>query len=595
MKHLRRLLPYGKKQLPLITVSLFCSLVGQVAFIYMPLVVGQIVDNVFRHGHRELLPHYALILFVLAVARGAINFVEISTGAKYGQEILRDLRQDLYSHLCRLSFSYFDRTRTGQLISRITSDLEPVSMFLTWGFRMIVKNIVLFVGVVVVCLQMHVTLTIVSLSALPLLTLTAMVIGSRIRPAYEAAREQLGALTSLLQENIQGIRLVKMYVKEQEQIARFMQESEALRSKNYIAQKLDSIYYPITGLWAGVAGLLVLWYGGLQVINGSLTLGQYITFESYVVFITMPMRMLGFMVSAMLRSDASMERVNAIIDSVPDVANPPHPRRLQGIEGHVTLESVSFGYLDDREVLQDVSLHVEGGNTVGILGPTGSGKSTLISLIPRFYDPRKGRVLVDGSDVRDLDLPFLRREIGVVFQDTFLFSGTLRDNLCYGRPDASEEEMMAAARGAAIHDFIMELPEGYETLVGERGVRLSGGQQQRVAIARAILLNPSILILDDCTSSLDTYTEYLIQESLRDLMAGRTTLIIAQRASSVMGADRIIVLDRGRVVESGPPSELARHPTSLFARLLDSQQVSAQGSPFRPPRHPYSAQDVVVP
>ncbi|PIY39312.1 MAG: hypothetical protein COZ05_19400, partial [Armatimonadetes bacterium CG_4_10_14_3_um_filter_59_10] len=275
MKHLRRLAPYARKRKYLIMAAIASSLISQGAFLIMPKLLGDIVDQVFQGGQRDRLAFYGLLILFLSVVRGAFNFLEIIAGARCGQAVLLDLRQDLYAHLCRLSFTYFDKTRTGQLISRITSDLEPVSMFLTWGFRMIFKNILLFVGVVVICLRMHVTLTLVSMSALPLLTLTAMVIGGKIRPAYESAREQLGVLTSLLQENIQGIRLIKMYVKEKAEIARFEQESETLREKTYKAQRLDAIYYPITGLWAGLASLLVLWYGGLQVINGSLTLGEY--------------------------------------------------------------------------------------------------------------------------------------------------------------------------------------------------------------------------------------------------------------------------------------------------------------------------------
>ncbi|MBI3923157.1 MAG: ABC transporter ATP-binding protein [Armatimonadetes bacterium] len=580
MRHLRRLAPYAKKNSRLIAISLFCSLLAQGAFLAMPKILGDIVDQVFRGGHRERLPYFALLILLLSLFRGLINFVEIALGARFGQRILQSVRQDLYAHLCRLSFSYFDRTRTGQLISRITSDMEPVSMFLTWGFRMVFKNTALFFGVVIVCLRMHVMLTIVSLSALPLLTLTAMVIGGRLRPAYEAAREQLGVLTSALQENLQGIRLVKMYVREQEEIARFHRESELLREKNYLAQRLDSIYYPITGFWAGAAGLLVLWYGGLQVINGSLSLGEYVAFESYVVFMTMPMRMLGFMVSGMLRADASMERVHAIIDSVPDLTSPQKPVASTPIEGKIQFENVRFGFKEDSPILRDLFIEVEAGETIGIMGPTGSGKSALVSLIPRFYDPQAGRVLIDGHDVRELDLPTLRSQVAIVLQDTFLFSGTIRENITYARPEAPEEALLEAARKAAIHEFLQQLPEGYDTVIGERGVRLSGGQQQRLAIARSLLTDPRILILDDCTSSVDTYTEHLIQESINAMLHDRTTIIIAQRASAVMQADRILVLDEGRIVESGSPSELREDPTSLFARLLHSQQSSADKTPF---------------
>jgi len=580
MKHLRRLAPYARKRKYLIMAAIASSLISQGAFLIMPKLLGDIVDQVFQGGQRDRLAFYGLLILFLSVVRGAFNFLEIIAGARCGQAVLLDLRQDLYAHLCRLSFTYFDKTRTGQLISRITSDLEPVSMFLTWGFRMIFKNILLFVGVVVICLRMHVTLTLVSMSALPLLTLTAMVIGGKIRPAYESAREQLGVLTSLLQENIQGIRLIKMYVKEKAAIARFEQESETLREKTYKAQRLDAIYYPITGLWAGLASLLVLWYGGLQVINGSLTLGEYVAFETYLIFITLPTRMLGFMVSAMLRTDASMERVHAIIDAVPDITSPPRAASHSPVSGRVDFEDVSFGYTHESSTLTDLAFTIEAEETVGIIGATGCGKSTLISLIPRFYDPQRGRVLIDGHDVRQWELSALRRQIGIVFQDTFLFSGTLRDNIAYANPDTDDEDVARVARLAALDEFIQQLPEGYDTVVGERGERLSGGQQQRLSIARTLLWQPRILLLDDCTSSLDTHTEYQIQQNLESERKGRTTIIIAQRASALSTADRVFVLESGRVVETGTPSSLARDTGSLYARLRASQGPSGTDDPL---------------
>jgi len=580
MKHLRRLAPYARKRKYLIMAAIASSLISQGAFLIMPKLLGDIVDQVFQGGQRDRLAFYGLLILFLSVVRGAFNFLEIIAGARCGQAVLLDLRQDLYAHLCRLSFTYFDKTRTGQLISRITSDLEPVSMFLTWGFRMIFKNILLFVGVVVICLRMHVTLTLVSMSALPLLTLTAMVIGGKIRPAYESAREQLGVLTSLLQENIQGIRLIKMYVKEKAEIARFEQESETLREKTYKAQRLDAIYYPITGLWAGLASLLVLWYGGLQVINGSLTLGEYVAFETYLIFITLPTRMLGFMVSAMLRTDASMERVHAIIDAVPDITSPPRAASHSPVSGRVDFEDVSFGYTHESSTLTDLAFTIEAEETVGIIGATGCGKSTLISLIPRFYDPQRGRVLIDGHDVRQWELSALRRQIGIVFQDTFLFSGTLRDDIAYANPDTDDEDVARVARLAALDEFIQQLPEGYDTVVGERGERLSGGQQQRLSIARTLLWQPRILLLDDCTSSLDTHTEYQIQQNLESERKGRTTIIIAQRASALSTADRVFVLESGRVVETGTPSSLARDTGSLYARLRASQGPSGTDDPL---------------
>jgi len=572
MKHLRRLAPYARKYVYLIIVSVIFSLLSQGAFLAMPRLLGEIVDQVFEAGHRERLVFYALLILALALVRGVSNFLEIITGARCGQGVLRDLRQDLYNHLVRLSFSYFDRTRTGQLISRLTSDLEPVGMFLTWGLRMMFKNLLMFIGVLIICFHMHVKLTLISLSVLPLLTMTSMFLGGLIRPAYEAARQQLGVLTTMLQENLQGIRLIKMFVKEKAEIARFTRESELLRNQTFKAQKLDSVYYPVTGLWAGLAGLLVLWYGGVQVINGSLTMGEYVAFETYLLFVTLPMRMLGFMVSMMLRTDACMERVHAIMDSPPDIVTPPNAIKLPRLRGEIAFDHVSFGYTDEMFVLHDISFQIEAEETIGIIGATGSGKSTLVSLIPRFYDPQRGRVMVDGCDVRGLDLELLRRQIGLVLQDTFIFSGTIRENIAFANPRATEEEIRRVARLALLDKFIEGLPEKYETVVGERGVRLSGGQQQRLSLARTLLAQPRILILDDCTSNVDTETEYQIQQNLQQERQGRTTLIIAQRASAVAIADRVLVLEDGRIAEFGSPSSLAADPHSLFSRLLSAQK-----------------------
>ncbi|PIY49226.1 MAG: ABC transporter ATP-binding protein, partial [Armatimonadetes bacterium CG_4_10_14_3_um_filter_59_10] len=309
-------------------------------------------------------------------------------------------------------------------------------------------------------------------------------------------------------------------------------------------------------------------------------LGEYVAFETYLIFITLPTRMLGFMVSAMLRTDASMERVHAIIDAVPDITSPPRAASHSPVSGRVDFEDVSFGYTHESSTLTDLAFTIEAEETVGIIGATGCGKSTLISLIPRFYDPQRGRVLIDGHDVRQWELSALRRQIGIVFQDTFLFSGTLRDNIAYANPDTDDEDVARVARLAALDEFIQQLPEGYDTVVGERGERLSGGQQQRLSIARTLLWQPRILLLDDCTSSLDTHTEYQIQQNLESERKGRTTIIIAQRASALSTADRVFVLESGRVVETGTPSSLARDTGSLYARLRASQGPSGTDDPL---------------
>ena len=523
---------------------------------------------VLQEGRQSELPALALAVIAVAAVKGALAYAEIIVGARAGLGLVASLRSALYAPLTRLSFRYFDRTRTGQLLSRVTSDLEPVGGFAMWGFRMIFRSVLLFVGVLAVCISMNPRLALLSLATMPLMAATAYYVGGLIRPAFEAAREQLGAMTTVLQEYVSGIRVVKIYSRERLERERFESASWELRDRNTRAQRIDAAYYPLTGFWAGMGSLIILWLGGLEVIHGRLTLPEYVAFEAYLLMLLMPMRMMGFMVSSMQRAAAAAGRIFAILDETPDVLNPAKPVAIPSLRGAVEFRNVSFGYTDGQMVLRGISFAVEPGQTVGILGATGTGKSSLVALIPRFYDPQEGAILIDGRDVRAYDRRELRRQVGMVFQESVLFSGSIRENIAFGRPEATDEEIENAARHADLHDFAAALPEGYETQIGERGLTLSGGQQQRVALARALLMDPRILILDDCTASVDTHTEERIQRALAAFMFGRTTFVIAHRASSVAHADRILVLEEGRIVEDGPPAVLAVRPGSLYAHLL---------------------------
>jgi len=573
---LARMLRELRRYTWLLLLTIVLSLVGQAAMVGIPKVIQTMIDAVLKQGRTDMLWSASLTVVGLGLVRWVFGYAEFMVGVRYGQLLMRDMRQTLYEQLTRLSFSYFDRTRTGQLMSRITNDLEPVGDFLTWSSRMMVRTTLLFIGALVVCLTMNWKLALIGLAPLPMLTLTAATAGRFVRPAYERARQLLGEVTTRLQESIGAIMVVKTYCREDAELARFREDSERLRAATYRADAIDSLYFPLTGFWAGLSGLLVLWYGGVLVMNDQLTVGQFLAFNLYVAFLVMPMRMMGWAVSACMRAVAAAGRIYAIQDEVPDLAPPENPEPIGRLVGEVVFDNIAFGYGAERPVLQGISLRIHPGETLGILGPVGSGKSTLAALMPRFYDPDSGRVLIDGHDVRDLDPRELRSQIGVVFQESFLFSGTIRENIAFGKPDASEEEIRAAARDAAILDFIEELPDGLDTPIGERGMRLSGGQQQRIAIARALLTDPRILILDSCTSSVDTYTEYLIQQALDKLMSGRTTIIIAHRASSLAGADRVIVLEEGRIVQDGRPVELARQRDGMFA-LLDRLQRDLEG------------------
>jgi ABC-type multidrug transport system fused ATPase/permease subunit len=600
MKSLLKLLPFARGVRRLMLFTLAISVLVQCATVAVPFLAGQMVRQAVELHQVTALPRLTLIILGLFALRGALNWAEIYLGSRAGQAISVRLREAVYTHLLQLRFRFFDRTRTGQLLSRLTSDLEPINGFIRWGLRLALKNLALFFLSLFAALRIDATLAWISLGSLPLIAVTAWAIGTRIRPAFERAREQLGVVTSRLQDNLQGIRVVKTYVQEDREIERFTQESDRLRSMSYEAARIDAIYYPLTGFWSGLAMIIVLYAGGSRVIAGSLPLDGYVTMSLLVMQLVVPMRFLGYMISVGQRAAAACDRVFAILEDRSDVeplnslgigdcglrvgdkvnggdtAMPAFAGRsaiyrpCPTLRGDVRFEKVHFAY-DGTEVLHGIDLDVRAGEVIGIVGTTGSGKSTLMSLIPAFYRTSRGRVLVDGQDVSELEPEGLRRQIGFVFQEPFLFPGTLRENLLFGRPDATEEEMIQAARDAAIHDYIETLADGYDTVIGERGLTLSGGQQQRMTIARTILMDPKILILDDYTSSVDTYTEHLIQTALTRLMRGRTTFIITPRAAPLLAADRVVIMDEGRIVCEGPPRELASRPGNLFYELLELQ------------------------
>jgi ABC-type multidrug transport system fused ATPase/permease subunit len=602
MNPLLKLLPFSRGVRGLMLFTILLSLVGQAVQVTVPFLAGQMVKQAVELQRVAELPRLTLWIMGLFTLRGLLNWTEIYLGSMAGQAIACRLREAVYTHLLQLRFTFFDRTRTGQLLSRLTSDLEPVNGFVRWGLRLALKNFALFLFSLVMAARIDPVLAVIGLGSMPFIAITAWAVGNRIRPAFEIAREQIGVVTSRLQDNLQGIRVVQTYVQEEREIERFTAESDRLRDRSFQAARIDAIYYPLTGFWSGLAMLLALYAGGARVIQGTLAFDEYVTFSLLVMQLVVPMRFLGYMISIGQRAAAACERIFAILEDrrdveplpqlerqlpAPEATVPPRPfwEPVPPLRGDVTFQDVHFAYdsvehgawsveheRSEHEVLRGINLEVCAGEVVGIVGTTGSGKSTLMSLIPAFYHATRGRVLVDGRDVSRLDPEGLRRQIGFVFQDPFLFPGTLRENLLLGRPEATEEEMVQAARDAAIHDFIQTLEKGYDTVIGERGLTLSGGQQQRMTIARTILVDPKILILDDYTSSVDTYTEYLIQTALARLMQGRTTFIITPRAAPLLSADRVIVMDEGRVICEGPPQELARAPGNLFYQLLELQE-----------------------
>lgn len=522
-----------------------------------------------------LTPLYWAIALILtmAVVRGLFAFAQAYLSEKAGQNIAFDFRNELFAKIQRLSFSYHDRNRTGQLMIRATDDVEKVRLFIGQGLLMAVQAIVLLTGALIMLLLTNFRLTLVVLPILPIAIVMFMVFGAITQPLFSKVQQKLSTLNTILQENLAGIKVVKAFATEAQEQKRFTAAADDLMRQQIHVSRIFSFLFPVIFLIANLGQAAVLYFGGAQIIAGTLTIGEWQKFSLYLVFVFFPLGQLGFIISQMSQAAASANRIFEILDAPNEVTDKPGAIPLPPIRGEVVFDHVSFRYFGSSEpVLDDVSFRVEPGQTVAILGATGSGKSSIINLIPRFYDVTSGRVLIDGYDVRDVTIESLRRQIGIVLQETNLFTGTIRDNIAFGRPDASDEEVIAAAKAAAAHDFIMSFPEGYNTPVGERGTTLSGGQKQRIAIARALLLNPRILILDDSTSAVDVQTELQIQQALDRLMKGRTSFVIAQRISTVLNADKILVLEKGRIVAEGTHADLIEN-SPAYAEIYRSQLV----------------------
>lgn len=512
-----------------------------------------------------------LTVAVFAIARGGFTFLQMYMSQVLSQNIAFELRNDLFAKIQRLSFSYHDRNRTGQLMIRATDDVERLRVFLAQGLLMALQALILLTGTLAILLLTNFRLTLVLLPILPLAFILFMFFGGFARPLFREVQKRLGRVNTVLQENLAGLTVIKAFTTESREKARFGESIDDLLEQQLRVARVFSFLFPFIFLIANLGQAAILYFGGKQIVGGTLTLGEWQKFSLYLIYVFIPMGQLGFIISLMAQASASAERVFEILDAENEVQTRPGAVDLDAIEGRVEFDNVSFRYFAHGEyVLHDINLVAEPGETVALLGGTGSGKTTIINLIPRFYDVTEGRVLVDGHDVRDVTLESLREQIGIVLQETTLFSDTIRSNIAFGRPEATDEEITAAAKAAAAHDFIMEFPQGYDTPVGERGSTLSGGQKQRVAIARALLLQPQILILDDSTSSVDLQTEYEIQQALDRLMEGRTSFVIAQRISTVLNADQILVLDKGEIVARGVHEELME-TSPIYAEIYHSQ------------------------
>ena len=530
--------------------------------------VAALVDALQRAFYWSL----ALII-VFAVVRGVFAFIQAFMGETLSQNVAFDFRNELFAKIQRLSFTYHDQNRTGQLMVRATDDVEKLRVFLGQGLLIALQAVVLLLGALLMMLLTNLRLTMVVLPILPIALIMFMVFGMISQPLFTKVQKRLSALNTILQETVAGIKVIKAFTREREQAKEFRTAADDLMQQQITVARVFSFLFPVIFFIANLGQAMIVYYGGRQIIVGTLTVGEWQKFSLYLMLVFFPIGQLGFIISQMSQASASATRIFEILDAQNDVVDKPDAPPLPPVEGQVIFENVTFRYFGNSDpVLSEINLIAEPGQTVALLGATGSGKTTIINLIPRFYDVSDGSVRIDGHDVRDVQLESLRRQIGIVLQETNLFSGTIRDNIAFGRQDASNEDIIDAAKAAAAHDFIMGFPDGYDTSVGERGATLSGGQKQRIAIARALLMNPHILILDDSTSSVDVATEVLIQDALDHLMEGRTSFVIAQRISTVLHADQIVVLDKGRVVAIGQHRDLMETSPD-YAEIYRSQLV----------------------
>ena len=571
MKHLWRALGYLRRYWLLAAGTFLGLLVSTATRLAIPRLTQTIIDDGIAAGRMDVVVRAAVGTVGMAVAGSVFSFLQGVLAARTAQGIAYDLRNRLYAKIQALSFSYHDRAQTGQLLTRATSDVEMVHHFVGMGFIQLLSAILMMVGSIALLFATDWQLALIMLVLVPLTFGIFAFFVSKARPLFTQIQRRLADLNTVLQENLVGVRVVKAFAREVYEAARYARANRTLFDLNLRVGRLFAMAVPLIFLIANLSLLAVYWIGGYQAIAGHVSVGRLVAFANYMLMAFFPMLMLGMIMAMISQAGASAERVFEILDARSEVVEKPDGVELAAIEGRVAFEQVSFRYFGGGElVLQDVSFVAEPGQTVALLGATGSGKSTIINLIPRFYDATEGRVTVDGYDVRDVTLDSLRRQIGVVLQETTLFSGTIRENVAFGRPEAPLEEIIAVAQAAEAHDFIVGFPEGYDAPVGERGVTLSGGQKQRIAIARALLLDPRILILDDATSSVDYETELRIQRALERLMEGRTSFVIAQRIATVLNADQILVLDRGAIVARGTHEELMDE-SPIYAEIYSSQ------------------------
>jgi len=557
-----------------LTTLTMLGLVG--AQLIIPWIIRQLIDRLttqpLDQGTIDYITRISVIALIVFVARAVMQFTRSYAAHKAGWGVVSDARRLVYQHIQKLSLRFYEDKQTGQLMSRIINDTDLFERMIAHALPDVIVNGITLVGVSAILLSMNVNLTLLTLIPIPIIIFALIGYSKLVRPAFRNRQQSIGELNAVLNDSLSGIREVKAFAREEDALDKVDNKIQLVLHKNLRALKLMAIFNPIFDFAAGIGQLLVIFFGARMAIAGTLSIANLVAFFLYLDSFYTPVRSLGNSMEAVQESLAGFERIAEILTVSPEIANPDEPHIfVEPIQGNIRFEKVHFYYNQGEDVLTDINLEIPAGSTVALVGPTGVGKTTLVSLIPRFYDVIEGKIQIDGVDVREIDLDQLHQSVSMVLQDVFLFHGTVRENILFGKPDATEEEMIRAAEIANASEFIDHMPNGYDTLIGERGVKLSGGQKQRLSIARAVLKDSPILILDEATSSVDTETEMLIQQALERLIKGRTTIIIAHRLSTVRNADRIVALEGSRIVETGKHEELLAKK-GLYHKLYTAQQ-----------------------
>ena len=571
----KRILRYIKPYLHVLFAALLCTMLAAAGNLYLPWIFRDMIDKVLTAKDAYMLNMISASIVVIFFLRGIFLYGQNYLMSWVGQRVIIDIRAEVFRKLQRLSMSFYDRNKTGTIMSYVTNDVSALPGAMVDNTVELVTESIILIGSVCAMIYLDWKLTLFTILTFPVVLFFMNFFGKKIRRSGGQIQEAAADITSVLQESVSSARVVKSFVREQYEIERFERENEANLKANLKNAKYMATLTPTIEFVAALGVTMILWYGGNNVIDGETTAGSLVAFLAYAVNISNPIKRITRTTGTIQRALAAAQRVFDVLDLPEEVQDLPDAKELPAVTGSVRFEHVSFSYNEGDEILHDLSFEAKPGQAVGLVGPSGAGKSTIASLLPRFYDCDGGTIRIDGKDIKHVTLDSLRNQVGIVPQETILFNGTVYDNILYGRLDATKEEIEAAAKAANAHDFIMELPEGYNTNLGDRGVNISGGQRQRIAIARAILKDPRILVLDEATSALDTESERVVQEALNRLMVGRTSIIIAHRLSTIKNADRILVLDKGKLVEDGTHDELMEK-NGLYAHLYQIQYRNNQ-------------------